>query len=97
MVAYVVTSHGGEPRVEPTDARQGSDETTLDDGHVATYSTGFSSLLVTLALLTVGFPMLQSVAAPLQTLSSTAMVVIPLAIWTGTWLVFEVAWAWYLG
>ena len=97
MVSHVVTSHGGDPRVEPTDARPESDDVTAGDGHFATYSTGFGSLLVTLAFLSVGFPMLQSVAAPLQTLSSTAMVVIPLAIWTGTWLVFEVVWAWYLG
>jgi hypothetical protein len=96
-VLHVVTSHGSEPRVEPTDARAESDDATPGDGHFATYSTGFASLVVTLALLTIGFPMLQSVAAPLQTLSSTAMVVIPLAIWTGTWLVFEVVWAWYLG
>lgn len=96
-MSHVVTSHGGEPRVEPTDARPESDDVPIADGHFATYSTGFGSLVVTLALLVIGFPMLQSVAAPLQTLSSTAIVVIPLAIWTGTWLVFEVVWVRYLG
>lgn len=96
-MSHVLTSHGSESRVEPTDARPESDDATPSEANVATYSTGFGSLLVTLALLTVGFPMLQSVAAPLQTLSSTAMVVIPLAVWTGTWLGFEVLWAWYLG
>ncbi|MFW5918755.1 MAG: hypothetical protein ACOCSF_00985 [Halanaeroarchaeum sp.] len=74
----------------------GGSEPATDGGRVATYSTGFGSLLLTVAVLAIWYPILRSMAEPLQALSSTAIVVVTVAIWTATWLAFELLWTWYV-
>jgi hypothetical protein len=88
----VTTSHGGRPGLRAED--DGSTVGTDGDasGPTCQYSTGAGSLLLTLVVLLVTYPTLRALVAPLQALSSTAIVALVIGVWAVTWLVFELAW-----
>ena len=92
MVRIVTTSHGGQPPLQPDDHGSTVGTERGEAGPTCQYSTGAGSLLLTLVVLLVTYPALRAVVAPLQALSSTAIVALGVGVWAMTWLVFELAW-----
>lgn len=86
----MTTSHGGRNGWE-TGEPSAADETSAV-GEREHYATGLVGLFTTLAVLAIVYPSLRATVAPLQTLSSTAIVAFAVVVWATAWFALELAW-----
>lgn len=92
-MSIVTTSHGGRTRAETADTSPQRNRETARFGDRCQYSTAAGSLLATLLVLSMTYPSLRVLLAPLRPLSSTAIVTVAITTWATTWLALELVWS----
>jgi len=83
-----MSHNGGNNWLGPNGRESGNCRNLGPLGH---YSTGVCGLLATILLLFFLYPTVVALTRPLHILSSTAIVILAVGAWVGTWFVLEVA------